>query len=189
MFEFDLDVNHKSLLCFCLRSHWPIVPSNTSQNRTLHHYNTAIMFPVIKTAPYFSRIFARVLSLKFTRIEILKKGPPANCRLPVDRLEELQCYKFLQAIRQEDFHLIRELSIEGVPNIYDICEPKSGIFPLQLAVELNKLNVIDKLFELGCHPNTCDLEGESMLRLICGGDTLDMFPVYFRSKFGRTNVF
>ena len=56
---------------------------------------------------------------------------------------------------------LRELSIEGVPNIYDICEPKSGIFPLQLAVELNKLNVIDKLFELGCHPNTCDLEGNS----------------------------
>ena len=56
---------------------------------------------------------------------------------------------------------LRELSIEGVPNIYDICEPKSGIFPLQLAVELNKLNVIDKLFELGCHPNTCDLEGKS----------------------------
>ena len=124
------------------------------------------MFPVIKTAPIFTRIWI-LIPTKFHvvrnwKIEIPKKGPPANCRLPVDRLEELQCYKFLQAIRQEDFHLIRELSIEGVPNIYDICEPKSGIFPLQLAVELNKLNVIDKLFELGCHPNTCDLEGESI---------------------------
>ena len=58
---------------------------------------------------------------------------PANCRLPIDRLEELQCYKFLQAIRGDDFHLITELAVEGVERIYDICEPKSGIFPLLLA--------------------------------------------------------
>ena len=52
-----------------------------------------------------TRIFALSHVIK---IKIRKKGPPANCRLPVDRLEELQCYKFLQAIRQEDFHLIRQ---------------------------------------------------------------------------------
>jgi len=56
-------------------------------------------------------------------------------------------------------YLIHQLSIEGVPNLFDICEPKSGIFPLLLAVELNKLNVIDRLFELGCAANTCDLSG------------------------------
>ena len=64
-----------------------------------------------------------------------------------------------KAIRKDDLYLIHQLSIEGVPNIFDICEPKSGIFPLLLAVELNKLNVIDRLFELGCAPNTCDLTG------------------------------
>lgn len=38
---------------------------------------------------------------------------PVNCQLPADRLEELQIYKFLQAVRQEDFHLISELTTEG----------------------------------------------------------------------------
>ena len=52
------------------------------------------------------------------------KELPANCRLPKNRLEELQCYKFLQAVRQEDLGLIDEMIHEGVPNIVDICEPK-----------------------------------------------------------------
>ena len=89
------------------------------------------------------------------------KPIPDNCRLPLNRLEELQCYKFLQAIRSDDYHLIRELTVEGVDRIVDICEPKSGIFPLQLAVELNKLSLIDKLFQLGATPNTCDLSGKT----------------------------
>ena len=89
------------------------------------------------------------------------KPVPANCRLPLNRLEELQCYKLLQAIRADDYHLITELTVEGVERIVDICEPKSGIFPLQLAVELNKLALIDTLFKLGAAANTCDLSGKT----------------------------
>ena len=38
---------------------------------------------------------------------------PKNCNLPDGRLAELQIYKFLQAVRQEDFRLLAELTYEG----------------------------------------------------------------------------
>jgi len=43
-----------------------------------------------------------------------EKVLPENCHLPTNRLEELQIYKFLQAVRQQDFRLIAELTIEGI---------------------------------------------------------------------------
>jgi len=86
---------------------------------------------------------------------------PKNCNLPDGRLAELQIYKFLQAVRQEDFRLLAELTYEGVPNLFNVCEPKQGIFPLLLAVELGKISVIDKLFALGVDGNVCDLNGKT----------------------------
>lgn len=86
---------------------------------------------------------------------------PESCCLPKDRLEELQIYKFLQAVRAEDFHLITELTIEGVPNLVNLCEPRHGVFPLLLAVELRKIDVIEKLFALGCDGNTGNINGKT----------------------------
>ena len=45
---------------------------------------------------------------------------PKNCNLPDGRLAELQIYKFLQAVRQEDFRLLAELTYEGYSFKYHI---------------------------------------------------------------------
>ena len=52
---------------------------------------------------------------------------PKNCNLPDGRLAELQSYKFLQAVRQQDFRLLAELTYEGPQKFYSICIGLFGI--------------------------------------------------------------
>lgn len=73
-----------------------------------------------------TRVFSQVQEATMQKNQCVKTIIPANCRLPADRLEELQCYKFLQAIRADDFHLITELRLEAVDQNRHVVTVKNG---------------------------------------------------------------
>ncbi|XP_072188193.1 ankyrin repeat and EF-hand domain-containing protein 1 [Excalfactoria chinensis] len=82
--------------------------------------------------------------------------------LPVDnRLRNLQIYKLLQCVHQNDKKQIEKLIQNGFPNLINFTEPVDGHSALSLACIKNDIDMCSFLLQQGAHPDVQDKMGRT----------------------------
>ncbi|XP_015712540.1 ankyrin repeat and EF-hand domain-containing protein 1 [Coturnix japonica] len=82
--------------------------------------------------------------------------------LPVDnRLRNLQIYKLLQCVHQNDKKQIEKLIQNGIPNLINFTEPVDGHSALSLACTKNDIDMCNFLLQRGAHPDVQDKMGRT----------------------------
>ncbi|CAF2773868.1 unnamed protein product [Rotaria sp. Silwood2] len=80
-----------------------------------------------------------------------------------DRVEQLQIYKLIYAVRTDDILLVQKLSEKGVKNLINYNDPENGLTALIAAVTQNNTNMIKCLLQLDAHPDVIDFSGRTAL--------------------------
>ncbi|KAG5277508.1 hypothetical protein AALO_G00118430 [Alosa alosa] len=81
------------------------------------------------------------------------------------RLEELQVYRLLQCVHEDNKLQIEKLITRGVDNLLNLTEPRQGKGAMHIAAVANNTDMLDFLLSHGASPNVQDKSGKTPVML------------------------